>query len=552
MKSTRRFAALLLSLVMAAVLVIAPVPSVFADDEDVNEPVLTVGGQVIIEGVYNDETDETVYVYHTDRLPAGVSFNQNTSTLTLTNATISSSKEVYYDKSYIYSTLEKLNVSLRGKNKFAGGAANYGINAARYDSELYITGATADASLTIDLSDTSSHKTGLFAARNMLIKDCDVSIIGGNTSKGFFYGASMNPQANYCYGEVPAEGLRMKIENANMRISSTLPETSNAYNAGLDSQDSHMDIINSNIDMNLTGGICLGIGCGLYYDDIYDYDDDYDDDAYGDDDDEDDDGDYYGMNGPVYGGQLSIDSKSTVLIKSSKPFPVAYENDEILTLYYYNNTQEFAEKIKSPTIYSYNPFNRKYGTGSAPLRKHTWINERFDCPGQYLEFSPYKISLAKTSYTYTGSAIKPAATVIDASGKTVSSSVAYSANKNAGIGVAKITAAGKTFHRYFTIAKAKQSMSVKGKTVSLKAANVRKKNQTISAKKAVTVKNSQGRVTYKRLSGNKKIKVASNGKITVGKGLKKGTYKVKIQVKAAGNKNYKSRTKNVYVKIRVR
>ena len=41
-----------------------------------------------------------------------------------------------------------------------------------------------------------------------------------------------------------------------------------------------------------------------------------------------------------------------------------------------------------------------------------------------------------------------------------------------------------------------------------------------------------------------------NGKVTVKKGLKKGTYKVKV--KAAGNKNYKAATKTVTFKIKVK
>ena len=43
-----------------------------------------------------------------------------------------------------------------------------------------------------------------------------------------------------------------------------------------------------------------------------------------------------------------------------------------------------------------------------------------------------------------------------------------------------------------------------------------------------------------------------NGKVTVKKGLKKGTYKVKVKVKAAGNKNYKAATKTVTFKINVK
>jgi len=43
------------------------------------------------------------------------------------------------------------------------------------------------------------------------------------------------------------------------------------------------------------------------------------------------------------------------------------------------------------------------------------------------------------------------------------------------------------------------------------------------------------------------------GKVTVRKGLKKGTYKVKVRIKAEGNANYRaSAWKAVTFKVRVR
>ena len=53
---------------------------------------------------------------------------------------------------------------------------------------------------------------------------------------------------------------------------------------------------------------------------------------------------------------------------------------------------------------------------------------------------------------------------------------------------------------------------------------------------------------------NKKITIAKKtGKVTVKKGLKKGTYKVKVIVKAKGNTNYKaSAVKTVTFTIRIK
>ncbi|MBR3738059.1 MAG: hypothetical protein IKN26_04905, partial [Eubacterium sp.] len=91
-----------------------------------------------------------------------------------------------------------------------------------------------------------------------------------------------------------------------------------------------------------------------------------------------------------------------------------------------------------------------------------------------------------------------------------------------------------------------------GKTATVKFKNLKKKNQTVSQKNAFSVSKAQGKVTYKKSSGNKSITVSSAGKITVKKGLKKGTYKIEVKVTAAGNNTYKKGTKTVTVTIKVK
>ena len=103
-----------------------------------------------------------------------------------------------------------------------------------------------------------------------------------------------------------------------------------------------------------------------------------------------------------------------------------------------------------------------------------------------------------------------------------------------------------------TYNKKANTLTVKAKKPTVKLAKLKKKNQTIARKSAIAVSKAQGKVTYKKSSGNKKITVSKAGKITVKKGLKKGTYKVKIKVTAAGNATYKAKTKTVTVKIKVR
>lgn len=97
------------------------------------------------------------------------------------------------------------------------------------------------------------------------------------------------------------------------------------------------------------------------------------------------------------------------------------------------------------------------------------------------------------------------------------------------------------------------TLSVKAKKVKVKFATLKKKKVTIKRAKALTVKNAKGKVTYKKTKGSKKITVnKKTGKITIKKGLKKGTYKIKIKVTAAGNGEYAAASKTVTVKITVK
>ena len=104
----------------------------------------------------------------------------------------------------------------------------------------------------------------------------------------------------------------------------------------------------------------------------------------------------------------------------------------------------------------------------------------------------------------------------------------------------------------FEIKKAKNTLQASGKTRIVKSAVLNKKNVFISRANAFKVTKAKGKVTFKKLSGNKKILVSKNGKITVKKGLKKGTYRIKVKVMAAGNALYNKKVKTVSVTISVK
>ena len=95
-------------------------------------------------------------------------------------------------------------------------------------------------------------------------------------------------------------------------------------------------------------------------------------------------------------------------------------------------------------------------------------------------------------------------------------------------------------------AKADNPMKAKAKhaKITIRYALVKKSSQTIKKAKAFSVSGAQGKMTFKKKSGNAKITVSKTGNITVKKGLKAGTYNVKVLVKAAG--------KVVTLKIRLR
>lgn len=107
------------------------------------------------------------------------------------------------------------------------------------------------------------------------------------------------------------------------------------------------------------------------------------------------------------------------------------------------------------------------------------------------------------------------------------------------------------------VSKKTNPIKVTVKTKTVKAKKLKKKAQKV---KAITVKNAQGKVTYKLVKSGitkkirKYVKINSKGVITIKKWkkAKKGTYKIKVTIKAAGNSafNAKSVTKVIKVKIK--
>ena len=113
---------------------------------------------------------------------------------------------------------------------------------------------------------------------------------------------------------------------------------------------------------------------------------------------------------------------------------------------------------------------------------------------------------------------------------------------------------GSTKDIKVTVNKAANPLNVKAKTVKVKFSKLKKKAQNLKVTQVVKFTNKgQGTLTYNKVNGNNKITInKKTGKVTIKKGLKKGTYKVKMKIKAKGNTNYKaSAFKTITFKIKV-
>ena len=152
---------------------------------------------------------------------------------------------------------------------------------------------------------------------------------------------------------------------------------------------------------------------------------------------------------------------------------------------------------------------------------------------------------AKTAITYKSNNTKVA--VVDKNGKVTI--------KGAGTAKITITAAAKGNYKAATrtvtikVAKAAPTIRTKVGTKNIKYTSLKKKAQVFTLGTTV---NSKGKLTYKKLTKSSAISVASNGRITVKKGAKKGTYRVKIRISAAARGNYNAGSRTVTVTVKVK
>lgn len=153
------------------------------------------------------------------------------------------------------------------------------------------------------------------------------------------------------------------------------------------------------------------------------------------------------------------------------------------------------------------------------------------------------VKLSKTSYTYTGKALKPGVTVT-LNGETLEAdtdyTVAYTKNTNVGTATVTITGTGKKFigstKATFKITKASNTITASNFTKTYKTS---KQTFKIGAKR-------KGSATLTYKSSSKKITVNSNGKVTI---PAKFVGKATITITAKATDNYKKTTKKITITV---
>ena len=141
--------------------------------------------------------------------------------------------------------------------------------------------------------------------------------------------------------------------------------------------------------------------------------------------------------------------------------------------------------------------------------------------------------------------------------KDIDYSITYEKNRNVGTAAMMISGKGSyvgVIKKTFKINQAANPLTVKGKLIKISYKKLKKKAQKYAVSSAIKFsKKGQGKKTYRKIKGNKKITISKKtGMVRVKKGLKKGTYKVKVKVTAAKTRNYKKAVKTVTFRIRVR
>lgn len=164
------------------------------------------------------------------------------------------------------------------------------------------------------------------------------------------------------------------------------------------------------------------------------------------------------------------------------------------------------------------------------------------------------------SYPHTGAQVRPVP-VVKVGNTTLRAGVDYTVSyaNNVNVGTAAVTISGKgewggVAAATFKIVKRANPLKVKAKKAqTVKFKSLKKKAQSIAVGKLLSVSGARGALAYKKVGGDKKIAMnAKTGKVTLKKGMKKGSYALKVQVRASGDATFEPAAVKATVRIRVK
>lgn len=199
--------------------------------------------------------------------------------------------------------------------------------------------------------------------------------------------------------------------------------------------------------------------------------------------------------------------------------------------------KDFAETEKAPT----DPSAIKAQTITVTVKNTKGVVFK-----KYGDKAFYLGAKAKTGLTYKSSNTKIA--TVDSKGKVTIK----------GVGTVKITITAKASTSYkaatktmtIKVAKATPVLKTKITSKAISYSALRKKSQVFTLGASTS---SKGTLTYAKASGSSAFTVnRTNGKITVKKGLKKGTYKIKVKIYSKATTRYNAGSKTVLVTVKVK
>ena len=160
------------------------------------------------------------------------------------------------------------------------------------------------------------------------------------------------------------------------------------------------------------------------------------------------------------------------------------------------------------------------------------------------------VKLSKKLCTYNGKERRPSVSV-KLGGTVLKKDLDYTleyrnnkyATSYASVTVRGINAYKDTAEATFVIGRAKNTMlaAPAKKVLKAKASALSNKSKRIKRSAAFKVTKAKGTLSFSKVSGNKRIAVNANGTVNLKKGLIKGTYRVKVKVRADGMQKIKER-----------